>query len=161
MRIGIVSDTHGRVQTVAAALKLLSERNVELVLHCGDIDDVDTVELFANVPAHFVFGNCDYDRAGLRRAMNKIGATLHEPFGDLELDCRKIAWIHGDDAGRLRDLENSDYFDFLFYGHTHRAEEHRTGGTRVINPGALQRARVKTCGILDLHTCEFASIVVE
>jgi len=161
MRIGIVSDTHGRIRTVSAALRLLAERKVELVLHCGDIDDSDTVALFAQVETHFVFGNCDYDRHGLSRAMKEIGAVLHEPFGNLELQGRKIAWVHGDNATLLRDLENSECFDYLFYGHTHQAREHRAGPTRVINPGALQRARVKSCAVLDLATGNLETVVVE
>ena len=51
--------------------------------------------------------------------------------------------------------------DFLFYGHTHAAEEHRTGPTRVINPGALHRARPKTFVILDLESRQIESVAVE
>jgi putative phosphoesterase len=161
MRIGIVSDTHGRLRTVEGVQRLLRAEGVECVLHCGDIDDADTVRLFRDLPAHFVFGNCDDDRTGLRQAMDEIGASLHESFGSLELGGRKIAWTHGDDWRRLQVLEHSGAFDFLFYGHTHQAEEHRTGPTRVINPGALQRARVKTFVVLDLGSGELKSIVVE
>jgi predicted phosphodiesterase len=49
----------------------------------------------------------------------------------------------------------------VFYGHTHQAAEHRTGKTRVINPGALHRARPKTFVVLDLATGEVESVVVE
>jgi putative phosphoesterase len=161
MRIGIVSDTHGRRRTVELVQGLLRAEGAECVLHCGDIDDVDTVRLFRDLPTHFVFGNCDYDRTSLRQAMKEIGASLHESFGSLELDGRKIAWTHGDDWRRLQELEHSGAFDFVFYGHTHQAEEHRTGPTRVINPGALQRARVKTFVVLDLGSGELKSIVVE
>ena len=52
-------------------------------------------------------------------------------------------------------------FDFLFYGHTHVAEEHRTGPTRVINPGALHRARVKSVLVLDLPSGEARRLEVE
>ena len=86
---------------------------------------------------------------------------LHEPFGELELEGRKIAWIHGDNGQLFRDVENSGQFEFLFYGHTHQAREHRTGPTRVINPGALQRARLKTCAVLDLTNGEVEPIRVE
>jgi putative phosphoesterase len=161
MRIGILSDTHGRQRTAAAALRILRERGITTVLHCGDIDDTDTVQLFEGFAAHFVFGNCDWDRAGLRRAAAEIGATLQEPFGHLELEGVKIAFLHGDDGRLLRDVEQSGAFDFLFYGHTHEAEEHRTGPTRVVNPGALHRARTKTFVILDLADRTLESVVVE
>src|SRR5262249_31614106 len=134
---------------------------VERVLHCGDIDDKETVRLFAPLPTDFVFGNCDSDLAGMKRTMDQIGATLHEHFGNLEIEGRTIAWLHGDDAGLFRDVDRSGHFDFLFYGHTHVAEEHRTGPTRVINPGALHRARVKSFVVLDLPSGKLESIVVE
>jgi uncharacterized protein len=161
MRIGVLSDTHGRQRAAAAALRILRERGISTVLHCGDIDDTDTVQLFEGFAAHFVFGNCDWDHAGLRRAAAAIGATLQEPFGHLELEGVKIAFLHGDDRRLLHDVEQSGAFDFLFYGHTHQAEEHRTGPTRVVNPGALHRARTKTFVILDLAAGTLESVVVE
>jgi len=161
MRIGIVSDTHSRDQTVARALHLLRAHSVEVVLHCGDIEDPATVRLFHDLPTHFVFGNCDMDRDGLGRTIAEIGATLHEPFGHVELAGHNIAFVHGDHKRLLNELEQSGRYDFLFYGHTHHAEEHRTGPTRVINPGALHRARPKTLVVLDLATGSALSLVVE
>ena len=152
MKIGIVSDSHGNKQTVAAALKLLSERGVGCILHCGDIDDAATVHLFAGTPTHFVLGNCDHDEAALREAARQIGATLHGRFAALELDGIRIAMIHGDDEKRKRAEIDSGEHDYLFCGHTHVAERQRVGPTLVVNPGALHRARPKTCVVLDLQT---------
>ena len=160
MRIAIVSDTHSRYATVEAALKKIDERGVELILHCGDIEDADTVWLFPG-NTHFVFGNCDSERTSLRQAIYGIGGTLHEPFGQLEMEGTRIAFVHSDDKKLFDKLETSGQFDFLFYGHTHVAEEHRTGPTRVINPGALHRARPKTFAILDLESGEIASISID
>ncbi|MBI3408325.1 MAG: YfcE family phosphodiesterase [Planctomycetes bacterium] len=160
MQIAVVSDSHGRLSTVRRALALLEGRSVDIVIHCGDIDDEDTVTLFP-ASTHFVFGNCDFDRQTIRQAVEQCGAKLHEPFGRLELAGQTLAFIHGDDKRLLTDLETSQKYDFLFYGHTHQAMEHRTGKTRVINPGALYRARPKTFAILDLKTGVLESVVVE
>jgi putative phosphoesterase len=161
MRIGIVSDTHSRHATVETVVKLLRQRGVYCVLHCGDIEDAETVWLFEDLTTHFVFGNCDTERASLRQAIYGSGASLQEPFGNLELDGHKIAWIHGDDKRLLEDIENSGHFEFLFYGHSHHAEQHRTGPTLVVNPGALHRARPKTFVVLDLESGELESVMVE
>ncbi len=161
MRIGILSDTHGNRLMVNRALAELRERGITILLHCGDIDDAETVPLFRGFTTHFVFGNCDSDKAALREAMADIGATLHEHFGNLELEGVKLAFLHGDDTRMLRDVERSGHYDFLFYGHTHQAEEHRTGPTRVINPGALHRAQPKTFLVLDLASREVESVTVE
>jgi putative phosphoesterase len=160
MQIGIVSDTHSRNVTAGLALAELRERGITTVLHCGDIEGPETVALFRGLTAHFVFGNCDYEREAIREAVAAIGATLHEPFGNLELEGKRVAFVHGDDKALLRDLEHSEAFDYLFYGHTHHWEEHRTGPTRVINPGALHRANPRTLAVLDLATDEVETVVV-
>lgn len=160
MSIAIVSDTHSRYATVEKALAMIDQHHVDCIIHCGDIDDAETVWLFPP-NTHFVFGNCDVERAAIRQAIHGIGATLHEPFGKLEIDGKRIGFVHSDDARLFHELEHGGDFDFLFYGHTHRAGEHRTGPTRVINPGALQRAKVKTFAILEPKTGELVSIVID
>jgi len=160
MRIAIVSDTHGRGERVQQALQLVKRAGAELILHCGDIDDAATVRLFP-AHTHFVFGNCDLDRDEIRAAVREIGATLHEGFGHVELAGKKLAFVHGDDKHELRDLVNSEAFDFVFHGHTHIADEHRVGRTRVINPGALHRAVPKTFKLLDLPAGLVETVTVE
>jgi putative phosphoesterase len=161
MRIGILSDTHGNRRTVTAALAELRERDITTVLHCGDIDDPETVVMFRGFTMHFVFGNCDLDKSALRAAMADIRATLHDHFGSVELEGVTLAFTHGDNTTLMRDVERSGYYDFLFYGHTHQAEEHQSGPMRVINPGALHRARPKTFVVLDLDSREVESVTVE
>jgi putative phosphoesterase len=160
MLIAVISDTHNRVVSVKSALQIMAERKVELILHCGDICDGETVRLFP-AHTHFVFGNCDYDRGEIQRAVADIGATLHGAWGQLELAGQSLAFVHGDDRQLLDNLENADAFDFLFHGHTHIAKEHRIGKTRVINPGALQRVAVRTFLLLDLPTGTAESVTVE
>jgi uncharacterized protein len=150
MKIAVVSDTHSRHTTVSQVLAELQVRGVTTVIHCGDIEDPETVLFFRGLTIHFVFGNCDGDKTGLRTAMAEAGAILHENFGHVEIAGRKLAFLHGDDKRLFHDVEYSGAYDFLFYGHTHQAEEHLTGSTRVINPGALHRARPKQFIVLDL-----------
>jgi uncharacterized protein len=159
MKIAVLSDTHSKHSTVVAALDEAARRGAELILHCGDIADPETVRLFP-AHTHFVFGNCDHDRDAMTRAIEEIGATIQQPFSHIELDGTTIGFVHGDDGALLRDLERSDAFDFLFYGHTHQAREHRSGKTRVINPGALYRAALKTFAILDLPGGAIETVVV-
>jgi putative phosphoesterase len=160
MKIAIVSDTHNRYANVQSALNAIKQRGVTTVLHCGDIEDSATVRLFAGLDAHFVFGNCDYDKEDLRRAMVEIGATSHEHWGHLEFDGRKLAFMHGDDKSLLHEVEASGHFDYLFHGHTHVAAERRTGRTRIINPGALHRAKPKTFIVLEVTSGAVESIPI-
>ena len=160
MLIAIISDTHDRASSVRNALAIMAERGVDLILHCGDICDGDTVRLFP-AHTHFVFGNCDHDHADIERAVADIGAALHGAWGHVELAGRSLAFTHGDDHDLLHHLEHADAFDFLFHGHTHIAREHRTGKTRVINPGALQRVARRTFLLLDPASGECESVEVE
>ena len=160
MLIAVISDTHNRQVSVNQALAVMAERAVDLVIHCGDIEGGATVRLFP-AHTHFVFGNCDRNRDEIEEAVAEIGATLHGAWGQLELADRRLAFVHGDDLQLLHDLEHADTFDFLFHGHTHVAREHRTGKTRVINPGALQRVAVRTFLLLDLPSGDAETVTVE
>jgi putative phosphoesterase len=160
MRIGVLSDTHSRFEAVLKALAEFRERGVELLIHCGDIDTADCAERFMGWNAHFVFGNCDWDRKALRDSIARIGATLHEPFGHLEFDGMSIAWTHGHEPQLFRALEVSNAFDYLFFGHTHVAEQRRAGKTQVVNPGALHRTKLKTCLVLDTQTRELTTVMI-
>jgi putative phosphoesterase len=160
VKIAIVSDSHGRIRNIAAALAIIAERHITTLLHCGDIDDAATVPQFP-AGTHFVFGNCDLDRNGIERAIVNAGGYSHGAWGQVEVEGRAIAFTHGDDKTLLRELENSAAFDFIFYGHTHIAAEHRTGKTRVINPGALHRASPKSFAILDVTTGTLERVEVE
>src|SRR5439155_8593093 len=134
--------------------------DVELILHCGDIESVETVQLFKALPTSFVFGNWDKDRAKLASAIRDAGGTFHDSFGAIELAGKRIAWCHSHERHQFRQLEHSDFFDYLFYGHTHVREQHRTGRTLVANPGALFRANPRTCIVLDVKTGEIKPIIV-
>lgn len=158
MKIAVLSDTHNRYATVEKALAVLQERQVTHVIHCGDIEDADTVWLFHGLTVHFVYGNCDTERLALQQAIHGIGETLHRPYGQLELEGVRLAFLHGDDRRLMQEVEENGQFDFLFYGHTHKAMEHRTGRTRVINPGALHRASPKSFILLDLPAGEVETI---
>jgi putative phosphoesterase len=161
MKLGIISDTHNQVERLVRALELLRSAGAQSVIHCGDIEDVIAIAPFAGWDAHFVYGNCDWDQANLSCAMGEIGATLHGRFGHLEIEGVKLAFLHGDDSRLLQDVIASEAYAFVFHGHTHIAAERQAGPTRVINPGALHRAAVKTCLLLDLPSGETRQVVVE
>lgn len=150
MRIGIVSDTHGHPGNALAAIRLLAELNVELVIHCGDIGSPEIVPLFAAWPTHFVFGNVDVDECDLRDAIAAAGQTCHERFGSLEASGARIAFLHSDDQVLFRKTISSGEWDLVCYGHSHIAEQHFCGKTLVLNPGALYRADPHTLATVEL-----------
>lgn len=150
MRIGVVSDTHGSVEHTRPAIRMLESLEVEAVLHCGDIGSTDVVELFAPWPTHFVFGNCDYDHADLRRAIEAAGQTCHGLFGEIELAGVPIALLHSHEQTRFIETIESGSHRLVCYGHTHIAKEQAFGDTLVLNPGALYRADPHTIAVVEL-----------
>lgn len=154
MRIAVLSDTHGSVEQTRKAIRMLESLEVETVLHCGDIGSTDIVEMFAAWPTHFVFGNCDYDHAELRRAIEATGQTCHGLFGELELAGVPIALLHSHERTRFRETIESGKYQLVCYGHTHVAATDRHGETLVLNPGALYRADPHSIAIVELPAVE-------
>lgn len=160
MRIGVISDTHGHLPNSRAAAQVLQEHEVEAVLHCGDIGSTDVIPVFDRWPTHFVFGNVDRQEKALRDAIEVAGQTCHGRFGSLELSGCRIALLHSDDARLFRETITGGEFALVCYGHTHVAEMHKEGPTRVLNPGALYRASQHTLAIVDLPELAVTSVEV-
>ena len=160
MLIGIVSDTHDKADTMAAAVALLRGRGAEFFIHCGDVGSARVLDHLAGLPGCFVWGNCDWDRASLQRYASDIDVACHGPFGDLTLDGKRIAVVHGDDHVLKRRLLTGQRHDYLLQGHTHVREDTRVGRTRVINPGALHRANPKTAALLDTESDKLEFVIV-
>ena len=159
MLIGILSDTHDRVERTRAAIALLIAHGAECLIHCGDLTIADVVHEFAGVPSYFVFGNCDYDKESLQKAIEDVGGTGLGRGGLITLGQRRIAVTHGhleDELERLSTLSP----DYLFYGHTHRIADLQKGPTRWINPGALHRAPTWTAALLNLASNQLSVLSV-
>ena len=153
MLIGVVADTHDKAERLLAAIDALRTRGARCVIHCGDITNPEAVRACAGMPAYFVFGNNDRDRAGLRRAIAEIDGHCLEASGELEIGGRRLAVTHGDDRKLVKRLIGTGP-DYLFVGHAHRCVDRTEGDTRVVNPGALHRAARWTFALLDLATDE-------
>lgn len=154
MRLGVVSDTHGRVQATRDAVRLLDHAKIDMVIHCGDIGSPDVVPLFMPWTTHFVFGNVDYDRQVLRAAIEEAGKQCHEAFGHIVLNSIRIAFLHSDDGRRFRTVTASSEWDLVCYGHTHEPEYHYEGRTLVLNPGAIHRASPRTIAVVEIPSLE-------
>ncbi|MCG3181533.1 MAG: hypothetical protein BIFFINMI_03929 [Phycisphaerae bacterium] len=148
--IGILSDTHGRADRARRASELLSDRGAGRLFHCGDIGGDGVVDALAGREVAYVLGNTDFDRASLVRYIRALGGVVGQPAVRTEVAGRRIAVTHGDDARLLEQLIRGGELDYVFHGHTHELRDDRIGRTRVINPGALQRARRHTVALLDV-----------
>jgi putative phosphoesterase len=128
-RIGVISDTHDRLDKVREAVVLFNRLKPDCVVHCGDVVAQFVLNEMSglSMSVFAVYGNCDGDREALRQRANELGFALHEgPFG-FELDGKRIAVSH-------KPLNPAPDCDFYLHGHTHRLR-HEGGRPIIVNPG--------------------------
>src|SRR5678815_1501055 len=145
---------------MAAGVALLREAGAEFFVHCGDVGSERVLDHLAGLPSAFVFGNTDWDRAALARYAESIGVACHGALADLELGGKKVAVTHGDDFRLKQRILSDKRHDYLLQGHTHVRADERVGTMRLINPGALHRAKEKTVAVLDTATDTVRFLVV-
>jgi putative phosphoesterase len=150
--VGILSDTHDRADASAAGVAALRAAGAEFFVHCGDVGSERILDHLAGLRAAFVFGNTDWDRAGLERYAQAIGIDCLGASGELVLGGKRFGVAHGDDAWLVKRWLAEQRHDYVLLGHSHVRDDDRVGRVRVINPGALHRAREKTVAVLDTTT---------
>jgi hypothetical protein len=160
MIIGILSDTHGKSDIAHTAVRALLDRGAQYLVHCGDVGSTEVLDALAGHPAMFVFGNTDYDTDALAKHAAIIGVACGNTHGKLAFAGKTAVVIHGDDSRLVHQVIADQRVDYLFLGHTHQQLDRREGKVRVINPGALYRASVKTVAVLDTAKDELAFITV-
>ncbi len=161
MLLGVVSDTHGNLPNTARAVRMLDSLNVAEVIHCGDIGSSEIVAMFAAWPTHFVFGNVDYDREGLKNEIERAGQTCCGVLGTIGREDREIAFLHGDDSRRLSETIGGGRFALVCHGHTHISRVERVGETVVLNPGAVFRARPHSIAVVELPALQATIISLD
>ncbi len=140
--IGIISDTHDRLDAIDEAVRIFNSKGVSAVIHAGDFVAPFTAPRFAalKAPMWGVFGNNDGERAGLAKKFAEIGVELRD-FLELEHDGIRICAYHGTIEGILASLARSGKYDLVVTGHNHKVEIAKEGRTTVVNPG-------EACGYL-------------
>jgi putative phosphoesterase len=127
MRLGIISDTHGKLRP--EVFDVFAQ--VDHILHGGDVGPIDLLtDLEAIAPVTAVYGNTD-------------GVEVRErcpQVARLQLDGFTVVVTHGDQFGSPNPRVLVDAFpdaEILVYGHTHRPRLELVDKTvTVMNPGA-------------------------
>jgi putative phosphoesterase len=150
MTIGILSDTHDRIPALEAGVRTLLANGAGCLIHCGDIGGERAIDCLAGHDAAFVWGNTDWDRRGLDEYARSVGVRCLGTGGCVEIDGKRVCVTHGDEPATVRRYLSDPTTDYLLMGHTHQLRDERIDNVRVINPGALHRAAVKTVVLLDV-----------
>ncbi|MEM2281313.1 MAG: metallophosphoesterase [Candidatus Bathyarchaeia archaeon] len=140
MNVGLMSDTHDCLPMVEKAIKRFNEEGVGLVLHAGDYVAPFVIPRFKDLKARLigVFGNNDGDRELLKKRFSENAMLeMRGNFAEVRIGNIRIALLHGSEDELLKALIESETFDVVVHGHTHKAETYRRGRTLVINPGEV------------------------
>ena len=136
MNIGIVSDSHGDIESLKAMLQYPEAAQAEMWLHAGDYAaDADALEQLTGKSVVRVLGNCDLPLDGT------YGETVVEAGG------HRIFLTHGHlfnvrfDTRMLAAAAHEAGADIAVYGHTHIALYEQQGDVTVFNPGSVARPR--------------------
>ena len=144
--LGVISDTHGKAERTELGLRLLEDAGAELFLHLGDIGSDAVIDRMVGRNVRIVLGNVDPPAIGHYASL--VDLVVDHPTMCLEVAGRRIGATHGHLDSELDRLmvEKPDY---LLHGHTHVARDQMIGETRVLNPGAVQRAATWSVAILE------------
>ena len=146
MRIGVVSDTHGRRGALQSALAAMGK--IDALIHLGDhCTDADEDALERNLPLYTVKGNCDF----------LTGEPLERV---IELGGKKLLLTHGHTFWVKTGMEDlcehaeSLGVDIALFGHTHQPELQASGRLILLNPGSAAKPRDgshASCAVLNIE----------
>ena len=150
--LGIISDSHEQLPKIKKAVQILKNRDVQFVVHCGDIISPPILSAFENLKIRFCYGNNDGEREGLSRKVRELGFLEISDELDFMLCQKHIYAYHGTLPTRIADKANLQIYDYILTGHTHNRRDEYNGKTRIINPGALSYIPPSSIAILNLST---------
>ena len=143
MKILVLSDSHGNVSNMAAAVEQSAPR---MIFHLGDCwrDAEKLHDLFPDIPLEQVPGNCDY------RPSEPVEKLLF-------VEDKRILLCHGHTYGVKQSLLTAGYaaeeqnLDLFLFGHTHRPLVDRRGKTLFVNPGSIGDRLRPTYGVVTIE----------
>lgn len=150
MMIGVISDTHGLLRPEAVA----ALRDVELILHAGDIGKPEILEELETVaPVVAVRGNNDENDAWAQDVPEEQS---------LEVGGKRIYMLH--DRKQLADDPRAEGYDVVVAGHSHKPLIERDNGVLYLNPGSAGPRRFKlpvSVAILQIEESKVEATLIE
>lgn len=142
MRILVVSDTHGDLNTLIRAVK--AQPTAEIIVHCGDGDQQVQFlkDNYKDKMIVAVKGNCDW-------CSQLPGKEIFSVMG------KKIFVTHGHLYNAKFGLYNlmcaarEEKADILLFGHTHIPMTHYEDGLYMMNPGSCH-GYMASYGFIDI-----------
>ena len=158
MKIGVISDTHIPERALQIPKEIyLAFRDVELILHAGDLVKLDVLESLNKIcPVKAVYGNMDPFEVRNKLKEKEI----------ISVGKSKIGLIHGrgQPDKMLSFIKNSfdQKLDVIVFGHSHAPFNEKKDGVLFFNPGSPTDtifSPYRSYGILEINDDIKATIV--
>lgn len=135
MKIIVISDSHNNIANLKHVMGFGKKIGAKAVIHCGDWNDKKSIEtvLSFRLPLYTVLGNADI-HPDEENALISGAEGFDSKFLGFRLGGKKIGVTHS--LRNLMPIVKS--FDVVFSGHSHRQKVEEKGGTKIVNPGALE-----------------------
>ena len=127
MKIIVISDTHGNIET---SKHFIRRANPDMVIHLGDtVYDAELLtDIFPNLRFEYVPGNGDYySHLPLSKTILIHGKTVYLTHGHKQSVKSGISI--------LRETAKTIMASVALYGHTHKAKIEQSNGIWLICPG--------------------------
>jgi len=147
MKIGILSDTHSKVELARDALDILLENGAEFIIHAGDIVEVETLEMLKNCGKRYVavYGNNDAHLVEHHNNYNLVQEPHYFKLADTKFKLMHLPFYMAPDT------------EIVVFGHTHTFESDFKSGTLFLNPGEVcaRSKPVSECAMLNIKEDKF------
>jgi uncharacterized protein len=163
MKLALLSDSHDNTRNLDIAIAEANKEECEILIHAGDLikpSCVDHLQKF-NGNVIFVFGNNDRDTEEIVRYTNNSNIRVAGDYYDDTIDGLRVYVTHYPHIAES--MFNSDYYDLVVYGHTHKKIVETRKEKTLVNPGEIygQRKGLATWAIYDTKSkaVEFKEVV--
>ncbi|MFQ6082180.1 MAG: metallophosphoesterase [Candidatus Aminicenantia bacterium] len=132
--IGLMADSHDNLTKIKSAVEIFNQEKCSLVIHAGDFVAPFAAKELKNLqcPVKAVYGNCDGERFGLKKAFNGIGELQDSPFS---FNYNNFNFLVLHIPHLLDTYVDSGEYNIIVYAHTHKPEAEKKKDMIVINPG--------------------------
>ncbi|MEA3553946.1 MAG: YfcE family phosphodiesterase [Campylobacterota bacterium] len=147
MKIAVVSDSHRKSDLTVDAIDMLKLKGAEYLVHAGDLEIQENLELLKNSGLIYVsvFGNNDYN---LIQYQNQY-KIYKEPYY-FKIKDKKFKLMH------IPNFLSPDS-EIIIYGHTHIHEHQYVNNTLYLNPGELcaREKDLTECVLLEITDTQY------
>jgi len=165
MKIAIISDTHDNLASLKKAVSFIKKEKIKVLIHCGDIFKPETLKEGLKGyqgKIYIIFSEADasFSEIPENSFEGLAKSKVFEQFGAIKINKKKVAFCHFPEIAR--NLAESQKYDLVFYGHTHKPWEEKVGKTRLVNPGNIAGILFKsTFAIYDTETGKLELKILE